>query len=151
MDSATQVVVDVNDEKPHYESVDQAISTYIDLRNELAEERKAFEAIEKNLKLKMEKTQMWLRDVADKLGVDSLASRDSGTAFRCVKTSYRVENFDEFIAWIKENNYFHCLEKRCAKNAVAEIHNATAQLPPGLYYETEVTMDVRKPTKSSKK
>jgi hypothetical protein len=48
---------------------------------------------------------------------------------------------------VKATDNFQCLEKRVAKLAVKEIHDATGQLPPGLDYVVEVEMDVRKAAK----
>jgi hypothetical protein len=43
------------------------------------------------------------------------------------------------------------LEKRVAKNATKEVHDATGHVPPGVEYVAEVEFDVRRPTKSGDK
>jgi hypothetical protein len=132
---------------PKFTSIDEAVQHYVDMRDHLTEKRREFEAFEANIKLDLEKTSMWLRDKADELGVDSFKTQ-FGTAYRATKVSYRVGDWDLYVKWLIETgNYAHCVEKRCAKLAVQEIHNDTGVLPPGLLHNVEVEMDVRRPTK----
>lgn len=131
-----------------FKSIDEAIGEYVALRDELSANRKIWNAKENQYKSDLEKISMWLRDKADELGVDSFNSRQFGTAFRSVKTSYRVGAWDKFIQWCINNDATHCLEKRCAKNAVKEIHDESGEIPPGLEFHCEVEFDVRRPSKS---
>src|SRR5574337_1245676 len=96
----------------------------------------------------MEKISMWLRDKGDELGVDSFKTQ-YGTAYRSIKTSYRVGNWDEFVGWIRDTGNFQCLEKRVAKLATKEIHDESGVVPPGVEYSAEVEFDVRRPTKKA--
>ena len=118
-------------------------------RDELRAKQQAFKLEEDAMKLRMEQISMWLRDKADELGVDSFKTQ-FGTAYRSVKTSYRVATggWDAFIGWVKETGNFQCLEKRVAKLATKEIHDDTGAIPPGLDYVAEVEFDVRRPTKA---
>lgn len=137
-------------EKPTFTSIDEAIKAYVDTRDQLRARQHEFKVEEEGLKTVLEQISMWLRDKADELGVDSFKSNMYGTAFRSVKTSYRVATgqWDTFIGWVKETGNFQCLEKRVAKLATAEIYKETGHVPPGLDYIVEVEMDVRRPTKS---
>jgi hypothetical protein len=137
-------------EKPNFSSIDEAIKAYVETRDDLRARQHAFKEEETALKTVLEQISMWLRDKADELGVDSFKSNQYGTAFRSVKTSYRVATggWDSFIGWIKDTGNFQCLEKRVAKLATKEIHDGTGIIPPGLDYVAEVEMDVRRPTKS---
>jgi hypothetical protein len=89
---------------------------------------------------------MFVKDKADELGMDSVRT-PSGTAFRSVKTSYRVGDWDAYWAWLKENDYSQCVERRASKNAVKEIHDDTGEIPPGLEYYVEIGFDFRRPSK----
>jgi hypothetical protein len=135
-------------EKLEFKSIDEAVSAYVATRDELREKQRAFKVEEKGLDDTLERISMWLRDKADELGVDSFKTQ-GGTAFRSVKTSYRVATggWDQFIGWVKANDAFQCLEKRVAKVATKEIHDATGEVPPGIDYITEVEMDIRRPSK----
>lgn len=137
-------------EKLSFSSIEEAIKAYVETRDDLTIRRTNFKLEEDGLKDTLEKISMWLRDKADELGVDSFKSHQYGTAFRAIKTSYRVASgqWDTFIAWVKETDNFQCLEKRVAKLATKEIHDSTGVIPPGIDYVAEVEMDVRRPTKS---
>ena len=132
-----------------FKSIDEAIEAYVNTRDELRAKQQAFKLEEDAMKLRMEQISMWLRDKADELGVDSFKTQ-FGTAYRSVKTSYRVATggWDNFIGWVKETGNFQCLEKRVAKLATKEIHDDTGEIPPGLDYVAEVEFDVRRPTKA---
>ena len=132
-----------------FKSIDEAIEAYVNTRDDLRAKQQAFKLEEDAMKLRMEQISMWLRDKADELGVDSFKTQ-FGTAYRSVKTSYRVATggWDAFIGWVKETGNFQCLEKRVAKLATKEIHDDTGEIPPGLDYVAEVEFDVRRPTKA---
>lgn len=134
------------DQDIDFENLDDAINTYVATRDELTAERKAYNTYEARAKHYLERIEMFIKEKADEMGVDSIRSK-SGTAFRSVKTQYRVGNWDAYIGWLKETGNFHCLEKRAAKNAVKEIHDETGEVPPGLEYYVEVGFDVRRPSK----
>jgi hypothetical protein len=132
-----------------FKSIDEAIEAYVNTRDELRVKQQAFKLEEDAMKANMEQISMWLREKADELGVDSFKTQ-FGTAYRSVKTSYRVATggWDNFISWVKETGNFQCLEKRVAKLATKEIHDDTGEIPPGLDYVAEVEFDVRRPTKA---
>jgi hypothetical protein len=132
-----------------FKSIDEAIEAYVNTRDELRAKQQAFKLEEDAMKANMEQISMWLRDKADELGVDSFKTQ-FGTAYRSVKTSYRVATggWDNFIGWVKKTGNFQCLEKRVAKLATKEIHDDTGEIPPGLDYVAEVEFDVRRPTKA---
>ena len=132
-----------------FKSIDEAIEAYVNTRDELRAKQQAFKLEEDAMKANMEQISMWLRDKADELGVDSFKTQ-FGTAYRSVKTSYRVATggWDNFIGWVKETGNFQCLEKRVAKLATMEIHDDSGEIPPGLDYVADVEFDVRRPTKA---
>lgn len=132
-----------------YESIDDAIEKYVEMRNYLRVESAKFNTLEKEVKEELERISMWLRNMGDELGVDGFKTK-YGTAFRSVKTKYMMGDWQEFIDWIKETGNYQCLEHRSAKLAVKEIHDVTGEIPPGLNYSAEVEFDVRSPTRSTK-
>lgn len=129
-----------------FSTIDEAIGTYVATRDDLAEHRQAYNAYEARAKNYLDRIETWIRIKADELGMDSLKG-PSGTAYRTVKNSYRVQNWDEFWSWATENGFSHVVEKRAAKLAVQEIHNETGEIPPGLDHIVEVRFDVRRPSK----
>lgn len=129
-----------------FDTIDDAINTYVATRDQLDKERKLYNQFEAMSKHYMEKIESVIREKANELGVDSFKT-PSGTAYRTVKTSYRVGSWDLYLDWLKDTGNFHCLEKRAAKLAVKEVHDETGEIPPGLEYHAEVVFDVRRPSK----
>lgn len=130
----------------NFGTVDDAIKTYVATRDELAEHRQAYNTYEAHAKNYMDRIEQWIRAKADEMGMDSLRG-PSGTAYRTVKNSYRVQDWDKFWEWATANGYSHVVEKRAAKLAVQEIHNETSEVPPGLDHIVEVKFDIRRPSK----
>lgn len=139
-------VVPDYDQDLQFGSLDDAINTYISTRDDLDFTRKAYNQYEAKAKNYMARISNYIKDKADELGLDSVKGK-SGTAYRTVKVQYRMANWDEYWAWCIEHGYSHTVEKRAAKLAVAEIHEATGEVPPGLEYHAEVQFDVRRPSK----
>lgn len=131
-----------------FKSIDEAVESYVKKRDELKSLQSEFKQIEDDRKAELERISMWLREKADQLGVDSFKTK-FGTAYRSVKTRYSVGSgqWDTFIDWIKKTGNFQCLEKRVAKLATKEIHDATGEIPPGIEYSAEVEFDIRRPVK----
>lgn len=140
-------VVPDYDEDLNFTSLNDAIATYVATRDDLDKERKAYNSYEARSKNYMDRIEMYIKDKADELGVDSFKT-EGGTAYRSVKTRYKVQNWDDFLEWMKATGNFQCLEKRAAKNAVKEIHDETTEIPPGLGYDVEIGFDVRRPSKA---
>ena len=118
------------------------VKMYIQTRDFLAQERRQFETVEARLNDLLLRLGMCLRDKGDELGVDSFKT-EFGTAYRSVKTSYRVGNWDTVWAFIQSSGNYQMLEKRVGKNACKEIHQATGEVPPGVEFSQEVTFNVR--------
>lgn len=130
-----------------FKSIDEAIRVYVEERDNLSDFMKAANAHETAVKTRLDKISMWLRDKGDELGTDSFKTQ-SGTAYRNVKVSYRVGDWNEFIGWVQRTGNFQCLEKRVAKLATKEVHDDTQEVPPGIEYVAEVEFNVRRPTKA---
>lgn len=154
--SSTAAVIPQIDEKVSYmdengqvkfKSIDEAIRFYVEERDALSDFMKAANAHETAVKSRLDSISMWLRDKGDELGTDSFKTQ-SGTAYRNVKVSYRMGDWNAFIGWIQQTGNFQCLEKRVAKNATKEVHDDTGLIPPGIEYVAEVEFNVRRPTKA---
>ena len=131
---------------PSYTGINEAVRVYVQLRDQLGVERKAWETHESEVKNYQEVISMFLRDKGDELGVDSFNTQ-YGTAYRNTKTSYRIESWDEFKDWMLKTGNLQCVEKRPAKLAVKEIYELEGRLPEGLNEFVEVEFNVRRASK----
>lgn len=152
------------------------IKEYRALRDQLATERKAYKQREGKMKTQMGVISMVLRQKGDEQGVDNFKT-DQGTAYRNRTEKIRVQNWDEFQAWMIETENWHLVQKRVSPNSVKEIRdaerarlerevdhrlegdalaNAMAEaavkaMPPGLLSVPEEIFAVRSPSASKKK
>ena len=129
-----------------YSDIQSAVGNYVELRDLLSVDRKSWEDYESMVKDEMTRISMYLRDKGDEFGVDSF-STPYGTAYRNVKTSYRIESWEDYSAWMRDTNNMQCVEKRPAKLAVKDVIDECGYLPPGLTEFVEVEFNVRRPTK----
>lgn len=124
--------------------VNEMVLEYLGHRDRLDEERHAYNALEREIKGKLEMMSMVMREKADALGVDAFPIRGVGTAYRNQKTSYRVGDWSLFSQWVIDTNNLQCLEKRVAKLATVEVEKTTGAVPPGIQKEVEVEFLVRR-------
>lgn len=124
--------------------VSDLVLEYLGVRDHLDGERHKWQALETSLKDRLTRMSMVMREKGDDMGVDNFTVRGVGTAYRNIKHSYRVLDWDGYWKWLVENGYSQCVEKRPAKLAVQEIHRATGVLPPGLDHIQEVEFLVRR-------
>lgn len=125
-------------------TVDAIVREYLGTRDHLDEKRHEFQSIEKDLKSRMTMMSMVMREKADAIGVDAFPIRGLGTAYRAVKTSIRVADWDSYWKWLVETGNSQCVEKRAAKLAVLEVSKRTGAIPPGLEKLEEVEFLVRR-------
>lgn len=121
------------------------VQKYIEIRNDLAARRKDFQGIETALKADLEDISFEILNISDALGVDSLKT-EFGTAYRSVKSSYRVLDWELYLNWAEDHGALHTIQKRVTKSAVDEIVEVDlgGGMPPGLDLYTEVTINIRK-------
>lgn len=125
-------------------SIKEMLEAYMNTRDALDVRRKEYQTYEASAKDLLERISMALRDKADEQGVDNFTVKGFATAYRNVKTSYRVNDWNSVVRYIQDTGNFHILEKRVAKLAVAEIHKETGDIPPGLDFNMEVEFNVRR-------
>ena len=124
-------------------NISKAVGKYIILRDKLGSIRKAYTLFEDSVKGRQETLNVMMVQKGQEDGVDSFKT-PLGTAFKKIKNSYRVQDWDAYSTWLIENDNMHCVEKRAAKTAVEEIHIETGEVPPGLEHIQEIEYQFRK-------
>lgn len=91
----------------------------------------------------MDKAEGAILALFDQLGLDS-AGCEAGTAYKTTRTSATVADMDAFLAFVKEHEAWHMLERRVAKTSVDEYVATNNDLPPGINYSSMVAINVRR-------
>lgn len=76
-------------------------------------------------------------------GVES-ARCNAGTAYKSVRTSATVADWDATLNFIRENEAWNLLDHRVGKKAVEEYKEANGDIPPGLNWREEIIINVRR-------
>jgi len=84
-----------------------------------------------------------LGKIMEETGLDHLPG-GGGTAYRTVRSNVTVADWDAFLSWVREHDYWHLLEHRASKTAVVEVLSETSELPPGVNISHDVAVQVRK-------
>lgn len=130
--------------------IDELISTYIQARNQLGTDRKGYKAREAAVKNHMAMISMAIKEKADPLGVDNFKT-EAGTAFRNEKETFKINDWDAFVDYIKETGNFHTLQKRVSPLAIKDIRTVDGSIPPGVEGRTVIEFSVRSPTSRKRK
>jgi len=125
--------------------VDELIKIYVDARNQLGTDRKAYKQREAKIKLHMSVISMHLRNKGDMAGVDSFKTT-AGTAYRKITEKFTIGDWDATSEYVLRTGNIHMLQKRVSPNAVKEIRSVDGALPPGIDVLEEVEFAVRSPT-----
>lgn len=126
-------------------TVEELITMYRAIRDQLATDRKGYKTREARMKTQLSIISMILRDKGDQAGVDSFGT-PAGTAFRAKKETFTISDWEAFVQYIKNTGYFHIIQKRVSPNAIKEVRTNDGDLPPGVACLTEVEFSVRSPT-----
>ena len=126
------------------QEVEKLIEMYIAVRDDLKEIEKLHKENIAKHKKSMKGISGRLQVIADEVGTKSFKT-DIGTAFKVVKDSIQVEDWNEVLPYLIENELTHMLTKSVAKAAAKEfMAENNDNLPPGLKYVAFTEFQVRK-------
>ena len=123
--------------------LDLIVERYVQMRDRKAEMKAAYEASVADLNTGMAKLENAIMATLNEQGVESVRT-SHGTAFKSVSNSATIADWDMYLAFVKENDRWDMLERRCAKLAVEQYRAANDDLPPGVNWKSAVTVNVRR-------
>ncbi len=127
-------------------SIDELVRMYVSLRDKKAQLEGQLKEKTSKINVAMSKIEKHIKDCADATGVKSFKTQH-GTAFLHTSTFTHVENWDDVLAFVKENNAFHMLTKGVAKLAVKEyMYDNECPPPPGVNVTQRISVKVRRPS-----
>lgn len=123
--------------------IDKIVETYIELRDRKAQMEAAHKAALAPINQAMLEAEMHLLTEMDKLGTEAFKT-PAGTAYKSTRTSATVADWDSFIDFVRNHALWNMLERRVSKSAVDEYAEEKNDLPPGVNYRREVTVNIRR-------
>lgn len=123
---------------------DRLIAGYVRLRDLRAQRKKRYENEDENDRKHMYAIEVELLRRLNERGTDSTSARGVGTAYRYIKPSCTVADWDSFFKFVRENNAWEFLTHAASKEAVAAFREETDDLPPGLNWSETVAIGFRR-------
>ena len=127
----------------HPEEIRQLVELNVQLREKKTVLKKAFDARCKPLNESMAEIENKMLEHLHSLGVESFKTK-AGTAYVSKRTSATLGDRDAFWDYIFQNNMPELLELRAGKAACQEFLEANGELPPGVSWREEQTVNFRK-------
>jgi hypothetical protein len=123
--------------------VEELVEKYIELRDtkaKIASDYKAKVAVIDNV---LDKIEAELLSQFNDLGMESVRTK-TGTAFKSTRTSATVADWDYVLDFIQRKELWNMLERRVSKQAVEQYKEEHGDLPPGINWREEITINVRR-------
>ena len=124
-------------------NLETLVMKYRDLRDKKKEVQDSIKESVAQINEAMEQLENVILNHLNTIGADSMKTK-SGTAYKSTRTSYTVKDPALFREWIAENARFDLLETRVSKEAIENLIETGATLPPGLGISSDITLNVRK-------
>lgn len=129
-----------------FKSIGGAVAEYVAERDALRIWKKQMDEEETRRKAKLTEIEVWLLQKADALGVDSFKT-PAGTAYKAKQEHFRVGDWGAICDYVRRTNNFSIFEKRIAKLATKEVIEVEGEIPKGIVYSSEYTINVLRPSK----
>ena len=120
------------------------IKFYTALRDRRGERKAAYQADDASDNDKQNKIEVEFLRRFNERGVDSVSSREYGTAYRSTRSSATVADFEAFITHVRENEAWELLERRVNKKAAQEHRDVHDDLPPGVNWSQAQVVNFRR-------
>jgi len=115
------------------------LKLFIALRDRRARRKADFQLDDVEDKEKQERIEIEFLKRFNERGIDNVSARGVGTAYRSIRASARVSDWDSLLDFIKKEGAWEMLERRVSKVAVEQFKAETNDLPPGIDWgETQV-------------
>lgn len=113
-------------------------------------QRAAKKAMEERHKLElaplvaaMEKAELFFLTKLNQDGTESVKTK-AGTFFKTTKTSATVASRETFLSWVRSNDQWDLADIRAAKVNIAKYKEEHKDIPPGINWHEEITVNIRK-------
>lgn len=117
---------------------------FVGLRDRRQARKKDYEADDSADKDKCNKIEIEFLRRFNEQGIDRVASKEFGTAYRSTRRSVKVDDPEAFMEHIKEHEAWELIEKRPSKKAVEEYRDVHDDLPAGVSFSETQTVNVRR-------
>lgn len=119
------------------------VQMYVAFRDKIATKKKEQTEELVPLNLAMAKLEAMILDELNKIGAESIRT-EHGTAYKSTRTSTKVVDWAQTLAFIREHGVWELLEARVSKTAAEAVMTDMNQAIPGVNVSRETTLGVRR-------
>jgi hypothetical protein len=123
--------------------IEKLVDGYVKARDKKAELKAAYAKKCSVLDDWMTRAEALILQELSEQNIESVRTA-AGTAYKSVQTSATVADWDAIWGFIQENEAWTMLEKRVNKTAVQEYRAVHNDIPPGVNWREEVTLNIRR-------
>lgn len=123
--------------------ISDLVAAYIKARDKEAAIKAEYEVKKAPVEDLRKKIEAKLLGVMNESGMESIRT-EFGTAYKSVRASCSVADWDEFFNFVQRDEAWHMLEHRASKTAVEQYRDAENRLPPGLNWSETLTVNFRR-------
>lgn len=121
----------------------QLVDRYVQLRDRKTELKTEYEKSVEQIDAAMTRIENFLLKHLNDSGSESVRT-EAGTFFKSERTSATVADWDAALNFIRDNEHWAMLDKRVSKAFVVAYKEEHNDLPPGINWRSEVTVNVRR-------
>lgn len=122
--------------------LNKVVMQYIELRDRIQNEKDECERRIAPMKSAMEKIEAIMSGLLEKSGLTSM-STPAGTIVKSKWTKTVLQDWNEFVKYVKEHDRFDLIEHRVAKNNALDVIAEDGALP-GVTVETGFNVQIRR-------
>lgn len=123
--------------------LNELVGKYIELRDKKSELKAEYDGKVAKIDAVLDKIEVKLLEVFDSAGMDSCKT-EFGTAYTSQRSTASVADKEIFMNFVKDNEEWPLLEVRAAKSGIEQYKDANGDLPPGINWRVERTVNIRR-------
>ena len=129
--------------------LDQLVQTYLTIRSERENIARQYEARDAELQNELNAIEQVMLSACNDIQAESIKT-ESGTIIKSTKETYTCGDWGNFKEFVMENQAIELLQQRIHQANFKEFVNNRKEegLPPGISTLREVTITVKRPTKT---
>lgn len=120
------------------------LEVFIALRDRRGERKKQFDEADADDKAKQEKIEAILMDRMTARGIDSMAVKGVGTAYKSTRVSYTVRDAEAVRKFVEETGHTDMLDLKINKTFADTFVQENNDLPPGVNRNTFTQVNIRR-------
>ena len=123
--------------------IEKLVASYVKLRDKKSEMKADFDSKVADTDALLVRVESALLKHFEETGLES-ARTAAGTAYKSKRVSCTAADKSMFLNFIQENNEWDLADVRPAKAAIATYKENGNELPPGLNWTEEMTVNIRR-------